>query len=619
MAQVKVSDLTLLATIATTDILLISEDLGGGNYTSKGVLFNTLKGQLGVGNTLNYVPKWNGSIYVDSQIFDSGTAIGINATSPSGFLHIKSNNSSTKSFVIQNNSSTDLVNVFEAGGVAINDTVNSSQLRIKTNNTTSNLHLVNNASANINAIILDTTSAGIVNNNIMWAENGTNRWAIRHNTSGNPIPNNFQIRNSTIGFNESNALFDIQLTGEFGFGTNVPTGRVHIKGLGATSSTKSLIVDNSGGTNLVTILDNGNLGVLKSAPAYAIDTAGDININDNQKYRINALPFVHATGGVSSENTSVGHASGNLITSAVGNTHVGYFAGSVSTTNGNNTCIGARAGQNNLGTTNTFVGYLSGQTNSTGNNSTHLGYASGSTSSGGSNNVYIGSISRANGATNSRNTFVGTDTTVNVASDSVLLGYRAGYAGGVTDRCVYIGNETLNAGVLAGSYNVLLGYQSGTTTTGGSLSSSVAVGGYRSLITKSNQMVLAGGGSTTLGWINEYVLGTNATHYQSATKMTVVLKLGLSTANPNLINDITADYGGHSLDIRAGLSTGNNKEGDIIFQTTNSGASGTTVNSYVERMRINGGEGYIVMVLPTSSAGLPAGALWNDSGTVKIV
>lgn len=37
-----------------------------------------------------------------------------------------------------------------------------------------------------------------------------------------------------------------------------------------------------------------------------------------------------------------------------------------------------------------------------------------------------------------------------------------------------------------------------------------------------------------------------------------------------------------------------------------------------ERMRIDG-SGRIIMQLPTSSAGLPSGALWNDSGTVKIV
>ena len=47
--------------------------------------------------------------------------------------------------------------------------------------------------------------------------------------------------------------------------------------------------------------------------------------------------------------------------------------------------------------------------------------------------------------------------------------------------------------------------------------------------------------------------------------------------------------------------------------------TGTTAGSRVVALTVDVNQNIIMPVLPTSSAGLPTGALWNDSGTLKIV
>lgn len=65
--------------------------------------------------------------------------------------------------------------------------------------------------------------------------------------------------------------------------------------------------------------------------------------------------------------------------------------------------------------------------------------------------------------------------------------------------------------------------------------------------------------------------------------------------------------------------------GNLVF-TAGSGASGSSGAAHGGNVTISGGTGYgtghagyiILSNLPTSAAGLPTGAVWNDSGTLKI-
>jgi len=70
----------------------ISLGLAGSSVTGalSGTDWNTFNGKFNTptGLTTNYLPKWNGSAFVNSNIFDNGTNIGINKSSPSAKLHI---------------------------------------------------------------------------------------------------------------------------------------------------------------------------------------------------------------------------------------------------------------------------------------------------------------------------------------------------------------------------------------------------------------------------------------------------------------------------------------------------------------------------------------------------
>lgn len=79
---------------------------------------------------------------------------------------------------------------------------------------------------------------------------------------------------------------------------------------------------------------------------------------------------------------------------------------------------------------------------------------------------------------------------------------------------------------------------------------------------------------------------------------------------------ITSDGVGANLTIAGGKNRGASSGGSLIFQTSAAAGAGVT-GTLTTRLTINGA-GNIIPVLPTSSAGLPTGALWNDAGTVKV-
>ncbi|MGL4790318.1 MAG: hypothetical protein ACRCW1_02820, partial [Anaerotignaceae bacterium] len=58
--------------------------------------------------------------------------------------------------------------------------------------------------------------------------------------------------------------------------------------------------------------------------------------------------------------------------------------------------------------------------------------------------------------------------------------------------------------------------------------------------------------------------------------------------------------------------------GNIRFFNAPSGTAGSVI-TYTERMTIKSNGRINMSSLPTSSAGLSAGDLWNDAGTLKIV
>lgn len=91
--------------------------------------------------------------------------------------------------------------------------------------------------------------------------------------SASPAGSNTQIQFNDSGAFGADSLFNWDNTNKrLGVGETTPTARVHIKGEGATSATTSLLVQNSAGTNLFDITDNGEVEV----------TLGDFRIPSNK-------------------------------------------------------------------------------------------------------------------------------------------------------------------------------------------------------------------------------------------------------------------------------------------------------------------------------------------------
>ncbi len=227
-----------------------------------------------------------------------------------------------------------------------------------------------------------------------------------------------------------------------------------------------------------------------------------------------ALGFNAGNSGAGTENTFIGFEAGKATTNRA-NTFIGYRTGIANITGDNNTFLGLNTGERNttghgntfLGSTvgtynttgvrNTFVGIYAGASNTTGINNTFIGAGAGNSSldtdrnthigrnaghcfAKGADNIFIGqetafgrttnntwscpdgtdSKGDKNQNTGSRNVAIGTNAVwgLKSGSNNVFIGHRAGYNG----------VHTTTTNVITGGDNVVIGYQSGSSLTGGS-------------------------------------------------------------------------------------------------------------------------------------------------------
>ena len=92
---------------------------------------------------------------------------------------------------------------------------------------------------------------------------------------------------SAFASDASNLFWD-DTNNRLGIGTNTPSARVGIKGSGTTSATTSLLVQNSAGTDMLVVTDDGtinvnnnlikNIGGLASASALRMDSGGSLGV-----------------------------------------------------------------------------------------------------------------------------------------------------------------------------------------------------------------------------------------------------------------------------------------------------------------------------------------------------
>ncbi|MDQ3014706.1 MAG: hypothetical protein M3Q73_02495, partial [bacterium] len=375
-------------------------------------------------------------------------------------------------------------------------------------------------------------------------------------------------------------------TSTFGGGINLATGcyavaGTCIGGAGGSGTVESGTTGQFGyyaanGTTLTAtstlFLDTtGNIGVGTSSPWTKLSVSGNL---DAQRYYINGTTLAHASGTnywlagatptttasvTDTDNLSIGFGAGGDITTSHGNVFVGNYAGYVNSTGGYNTFLGRSAGSANIsGQANTFSGYCAGCNNTIGGGNSFFGAYAGVDNTTASNNTFLGYTAGLQNTTGSSNVFVG---------------YGAGDGNITGTGNTYLGS---NAGFYPnGSYNTFLGYGTGPST---SATSSIGIG-YDSIITANNQLVI--GSSNANGAITDAYFGSGVT---KASPAGITIN---STGGSGLNN------AGASLTIAGGKSTGTATPGSIVFQTSTTGSSGSTLQSLAERMRINGVTGNV--------------------------
>jgi hypothetical protein len=345
---------------------------------------------------------------------------------------------------------------------------------------------------------------------------------------------------------------------------NTALGWNAMYGSGSSTGANNTCLGYSAGSNITTGSNNTLIG--NNAAASSATVSNEITLGDSSitKFRVPGINFIlkdnggtptvgqvltadssgegyWANGGATSINglsdgttkfnENVGLGPGTLNSLASGgqeNTGLGYAAGQSITTNYNNTLIGSKAGQYNsaadntavgrralvgvsgssTGGANTAVGSLALTAITTGIYNVAIGSRAGVGVVTGTNNIFIGRETGSNSTTGEGSTFIGSFAGSNTtASYTTALGYYSGrYAGA---NSISIGYEAGYSGT--GSSNVLIGAQAGYNVTGGNNT----VIGHQA----------QGSGTATTG-VNNTILGRGASSSSTSVSNEVTLGNG---------------------------------------------------------------------------------------------
>ena len=248
----------------------------------------------------------------------------------------------------------------------------------------------------------------------------------------------------------------------------------------------------------------------------------------------------------------------------------------------------------------------------------------------GAQSVAIGYLTTT---TNQRSILIGRNNQEGVSSTGRNIGIGDVQIGTNCDDNVGIGQGISFANNVSNSFVLGAGGANATTSsvaigagTTANFDASIAIG-RKSATTATRQLVIGSTNDTVSGPIDDIYFGMDVVSTAPRTYTGVVI---------NASGGSGTDIAGADLGLAAGKPTGAGTGGDIFFSTAAAGASGTTLRSLVERMRINslGNVAIGTAVFPTTgSAGLvfgdgtalatmgsnTAGLYANDvSGTVEM-
>ncbi len=267
------------------------------------------------GLTANYVPKWNGSAFANSQIFDNGTNVGIGTTSPSA---TGLDTGVTKLFIVNSNSN------YGSTLTTISDSIGR------------NIRISNQDRTHLGVFDIDTTLRIGTNTAtpLLFLINGSER--VRIDTSG------------SVGIGTTSPSYKLDVVGNGGFsGTinaNSVGNNIRLKADGTAAKDAFIGNDANGIIYLsnwnadrgwriaangnINNLGSGNVGIGTASPSYKLDIAGITRITDASN------PLIYFGRG-SAVNSGIGMVADDLLRFSVGTSGLVTDTKMVINSNGN--------------------------------------------------------------------------------------------------------------------------------------------------------------------------------------------------------------------------------------------------------------------------------------------
>ncbi|MEI6346149.1 MAG: immunoglobulin-like domain-containing protein [bacterium] len=278
-------------------------------------------------------------------------------------------------------------------------------------------------------------------------------------------------------------------------------------------------------------------------------------------------------------NVFIGSAAGQYITAGLHNVFIGEDTGLLMQSGSNNTFLGSHAGTGILtGNESTYIGGSAGDfASTTGDGNIGIGVRSALYLDGSAQyNVFLG-----NGAG------AGTEANPNVASFNTAVGTGAGYLLTTATGATFLGYQA-GLQVTTGYSNTLVGYQAGWNLVSGVNNTFLGYqAGYNTTGSANIFLGDQAGASNTTG-SNQFVAGGDHANYLISD---VYFGRGINSATPSTYTihgtgGLGTNITGGDINIAGGAGTGSGVGGNIIFQTSNTGSSGTTLNTLSEKIRI---------------------------------
>ncbi len=360
-----------------------------------------------------------------------------------------------------------------------------------------------------------------------------------------------------------------------GVGLPDPLDRLFVIGNGSSSGSRS---------DAFTVLTNGKVGIgydnfETTASSAMLQVNGDLLV-DGSDFEINGVnytfPGADGTGGdfLSTDGSGilswVTPDTGFTFDVDTSNMWVPIEnSGSAFTTGYENLFIGVAAGEHTTqGYNNTFIGYRAGRANTTGHGVTALGSNAGSGNTIGNDNLYFGSYAGNGTSTSSGSIMIGNNAgIVSNAGNNLFLGHYAGNNNTSGAGNIFVGNNA-GLGNNTGVNNTLVGFIADVS--GGTVSNSTGIG--KEVVLYSDNQFVAGSPNTPM---LDVVFGQG--DRSSSTQAYTIRGT----------NGSGSDIPAGNIILAGGKATGNAAGGDIVFQTSNAGGSGTTLQSYTTKMILN--------------------------------